>query len=1528
MPPSLRRHVDTLRCDDDTPVAHHEEQRARTPKETLLRALAAVALARRLRRCGWYMHQHLTPVLRCEKESTPVEQPLPPEAAPIVERLQRIVDGCCNNPAPNLNLPFTPWPHDSTGVRLQWASTVRPAERSFTCTDAIPPDHAVVIWKSLVAELANDWADSSRHGLSAGRVFVGPRDRLIFWPAELNALLARVTARYGNILDMFAIAAACGLKIDLKAAYRAIGISEEDALYHAAVVDSIWVVFRRLSFGMAQSPTIFVLLLDVTLDRYRASMPHTVAALSQFVDDSGLASVGVVPALLCAERLLLAFRADGWWLSAAKIFLLPAARLAYTGFIADFTRRLVVLRADKIAKAAAVLRSVRRPTDEAIAAASPAPDPDPTSPDAAPSLVSLFDPSFALPSALRTDPLPEPATLPRPDAEGGVLALSGPEAYAISVVVGYLCWFHVVVPFLSPWRAALDRLGREGRWTPEGAQAFDDIFAILHLTNHSWHRPVDPQGEPLVIVCDASGTGWGAILRDSSGKVIYLCGTLPPGSSTFREAFAARAAAVAAIRRGLVFGHIRVTTDSTTLVGSAGGRSRVPGVRALLATFAAWAAQGLHAFFEWSSRSAAPLRVADGLSSAARPLPWPLRPVVLSWLWDLSMGWDLDLTASEESATVPAYATPDSDAIPSERLDELRQLRPESDLGWQGTWLSLGAQPDRVAFVLPLWSELKLLHSMLDRGTLPSIILVAPTEPADWWAPHLVALSAAASSRHPLGTQATTPPNPGTSRDPRPLSAYLIGPRPPRSRPRPPWWTPWRLSEDGDVELHPGPPRSAPPDLASSNHAHDLLFGPPPPSAASTSAAGRPTARAPALGTAPSAGRTSVTLPPPAPAPAPVRPPPPPPSRPLPPSTQPPADRPPVRPAPGPCRPPAAPAPRGRQRQPPASADAHSFLFGPPGASAAPRLAGTGSRHTSRPPTPTSTSIPPPPRSTRADPAAAAPRTASCTSLRPPDAATGGSDLTASRAAAAVGCVSRAPPPATAGLSPAAAAPAPQHAPTDQRPAPTMGDWCDAMLRTAALVPAPTQVPDGVAAAHASAISRAGVTTARRANAGSSAPARLPRMLRQFAELRGVVDHPWSLPQLEAFMLDYCQSRILPDPPCGWNRLKFAGDALDEASRVAAASRRVVDGPWRFPAPPYCGAAIKIWAQSKGARDVPEHSAAFPVHATSILAAMPTDPAAKHYRAARAWFLMSMFCLRTGILFHLYSDMFIPYDGGFLLVWRFVQKRAAGDADDIDARSRIGTVTAARHPLLADIIRHEDGNHRLFDGLTHAELSAFVRECLPNAPPGFDVRTYGARTGADHDAQLLAMPDDLTRVLMWWKRAKPDMRGYYGGVNIRLMFIFSERRLRVRATHVLPGVRDGVITDRGLTDWDTPVASTLPPAPAYQHILNALRVSCPSLAVSRRVRAASRAERARVAAGLGPSPALPDGTADVLEGYCSMCFDEITAEDAAAACICCDELACTGCHPNLREDFRCLAHRRAAPAPKRPRASGAGAPQP
>jgi hypothetical protein len=273
--------------------------------------------------------------------------------------------------------------------------------------------------------------------------------------------------------------------------------------------------------------------------------------------------------------------------------------------------------------------------------------------------------------------------------------------------------------------------------------------------------------------------------------------------------------------------------------------------------------------------------------------------------------------------------------------------------------------------------------------------------------------------------------------------------------------------------------------------------------------------------------------------------------------------------------------------------------------------------------------------------------------------------------------------------------------------------------------------------------------------------------------------------------------------------------------------------------------------------------------------------------------------------------MFVPYDGGLILVWRHNQKRTTADADAIsmDEVCDVNAITAARHPVLARILASANKDGRLFPDVNAEKMNAFIRAHVPGTPPGFDVRAHGLRTGADADADTLTMPDNLTRALFWWKRQKTDMRSYYSAVNLRLMFLFTERRSAVILQPILPGAMDAAVTDASALDWSTPVRSSLPTPPDMDTLLKAATAVSPSFILTRRLRGTARAERARRALGAGPTPDLPSGEAPVLEGYCALCFRRVGPEDKAAACMACNELACQQCVVDTDTDWRCPGHR-------------------
>ena len=470
----------------------------------------------------------------------------------------------------------------------------------------------------------------------------------------------------------------------------------------------------------------------------------------------------------------------------------------------------------KAEKIRSLLLSVVRPLDSAISGLQQSSSPQ--------QLLFWDDPSLIIsPSPNRPWLRPLPRKTPGtaifpPPQQGSRTSLLPTEWHSLTVAVGYLSWLQMVLPLLGVLRIFLDRLARSGTWSVDAAVAYDTLVTLLPWL-HEWSRPVSPRGLPLISVPDAGGTGWGTVLTAPSGAVSYHAGTFSATeqalSSTYREALGCTNSIQVALDRDVPFGWVAAEGDSQPLRGSLAGRVRALDVARALLRMVVWSMQGLWITFRWRPRGE--LGSSDALSGAAGHRPWPLKPPILSWIWDKVGGWDVDMAAEESTTTAPLYATPGTSHIPSSvRRSALLGLA--SDMtdspplsGWCGLTPSVRLHETQCGFILPLWDELPAIANRLDDPCLrdSQVILIGPHLPAEWWGPSLARLQAASTESWLLPEAATIPPRPGAPRDPRRLRAYWVNPsqrpRPPRRRPIPAWWVPSRLTADGDIESEPGP---------------------------------------------------------------------------------------------------------------------------------------------------------------------------------------------------------------------------------------------------------------------------------------------------------------------------------------------------------------------------------------------------------------------------------------------------------------------------------------------------------------------------------------------------------------------------------------------------------------------------------------------------------------------------------------------------------------------------------------------------
>jgi hypothetical protein len=1541
--------------------AVHVEEWNSVPSSARLRATRALALAFHLKRLGWHPHQHRGDgaITVVESESTPGPTLCAADSASLDKLKEKIYLAYSETPAVYPGILHRAQHPDKGTVALRWASDERPNEMTFTRPTTAD---GAIIWRTLVYELAAGWAVSAL-SLSAGLVFLGPRQRFIYWPRMLNTLLMHMTVVMGSVFDLFTVVGTLGLKMDIKAAYRLILLDPVDAQFMGAVVDGVWIQFLRLPFGLGQSPAIFCALLGATIAKSRATMTNTTTAMSAFMDDLALAALNAAGLIAAADRLVDAFLADGWWISVAKIFLTPAARLLYIGLIVDFKQRTIQIAASKVTKLMIMLRAVERPTDAVVRTA---PDslrrrdsisaPSVTAASTAsrlpgvfllnaiggspttwlrppvlvfitPSSVAearrvgianqfvpfdtrsgvlrtiancidknrrlkltfllimnfseislfipeipigwstehsfvihyadtegqcrsggdlvLFDRQDSLPPFVcthRRRELPLPAELMRPQPNISLRSREiTPQTFsALSSAVGMLSWFRQVLPFIGFWLFHIYETIYSGVWSTDGIAAFDHLFGLAPMLS-SWGRLVRTPDAVLTIVTDG-GVGWGAFIPAASqhDACVRFAGILPPHfrleSSTSREAWAAVCAIRAAFALQRPFDSVRVYTDSKG--GAAAfsrGRAGSSTLALALNAIANFAVQGLIVDFEWKERSQDSQPIADALSSAAAAITvsWKLHSHVVSFIWDFTGGWSLDMAASHETSWAPRYATPDMPVSERRRVLLGECAGPMSHIGWIGQTSDVTIGVADVAFCFPPWSLLPLLASRMRSRPFP-LLLIAPSADSSesWWGPSIRYLAQSADHIRFLGKSVSFPPidfRVPNADDPRPLFLYIFGVRRESlSTSRPQWWTPWRLTVCGDIHCNPGH-SDVPPFLRhivvmtmyktvrgvilsilvrfyyASNcllfmfawmcsfRSNDCICG-------MLRELGKCFSMVPQMGPRICRGAFQRTF-------------------------------------------------DGLNSFPHGYCDTmvHVSDIG----YAILLLLSCGDIH----PNPGPLSSPDqslsdflrslsgprdaPPSTVKGDPIAlSGPPTAVSDRRNAPFTTRSRDRVTVERSdgslsallvAVHVASASQFAPDVSVALPPTCTG-AVRRLPTfvpQRRVASELSvrEWLTLII-TFAAGKAPRIVDPSVPrallidVAHASAVVRA------KAAMGSSRGLRAPRYLAQLARYHRLEDHMATEQTIAALCTAYAVQRVRVPPPFGWYNCGAAAALLD-LSAISMASRRA-----GVPLPPYCGSSDgHAFLVARGANDKKESSAAWPLHVSDLMVDPPVD-GSPDYLPWCALMVGGLFCLRTGILFNLTRRMFLSYMDGYILIWRHVTKRSKGDILDPSARSRVAHVTAAKHAALPNILSAKfppgaagagvasSQDAPLFPGLSWAAMNDFVRKVVPDVPVSFDIRSYGIRVAADTEAMELGVPGSMVDGLFWWRRETPAAsKTYYSGLNIRLMFLFSEARQHMRWRHITPARYYCVLT-RAPPIWTAiACAETDPPLPPLDPVL-------------------------------------------------------------------------------------------------------------
>lgn len=1485
------------------------------------RATASMAYAvnHAVKGSGWYPHQHAVDPYRVEGESTPLPDVPPPIKAKLQAVCQRIVDFTAMRPPPDLQLPWDPYPRSSSGLYLPLRKG-EPVPKERTLSFSL----SMVLWSQLLVELTSGWA-SFRMGLSAGLVFLGPSERLCYWPRLLNAVMFPLRVAYGVITDLFLVLAIAGIKLDLKSAFRSLTLDHDHARWFGAIVNGVWMVFERAPFGASCCPAWFVHHLAVSLRRYGHDARETLAALAAFVDDLGLSAPSLEGLVRALDALVTALMRDGWWLSLSKAFLQPAMRLVYTGLLADFQSRSIRITVSKASKFFTLLNELTVP--------DPSVNPDiiPYAPSVASIRRLALTPGlFILPQSLGNSLSPIPAlrlaTSPLSDTQW--TPIPSVSEIVQSPIATILVW--VAVDDLIPW----DLLSG----LPTSFLAARSVILLLHqipLTEppsqwfssedslaqscgtRPWFRPLPPR--PDIPQIPRSKTAPARLLPRDWATLRKVLGMLAWFQSVVPWAAAWRTSLDAAVTVGawsveaigaVAFLH-SVASILPTFERSMDRRSGIWLEVTVDASTMQWAAATVIDGVMHRLAGRLPLSFAS-LSSTAREAAGVREAIRAA----LRAGWRFDgVRVSNDSSPLVNAATSSSSS--SEAVSSV--LR--TFAAWQLQGLMFDWRwSSREEGLHPLVDALTGTGALIPRWSIHWFILSALWDMAGGFEVHwcaeedttiasrYVTAGMPSEERSRLLEQVDNPADSGwmctlrSAQLRRDQVAYAF-----------PLWSelpelveriwaspgPMCVIAPVDPEDFWGPALLALQARADHVTAITLCASIPPFEDRRKTRRDPRTLAAYWLYCKPGSLPTRLPRPQwwtpyvltadgdvennPGPVLGSLR------------GMSSAADSTPLTTSASTSRQRAATPPQ-RTTTPPHPSPTRTRSAG--------RVMGP-----LRYPAPISTSVLPQGRSVLA-PASSVPSEPSVSgrsgrSILDPAHSTLPTTHTRPRAPPPQRHIPHPSPSAT----PITVAPPP---PTTTPPTLTLGGWCALLLADAAGKRAPVTHPE-VSQVHGPALSKAAASSALRAATGSSRPIRAIERMTAFIKHLDIADHPWSPRELDALSTHYATARLSPLPPCGWPKGKVAPTAKvvrSELSALAAASRRA-----GMELPPVCGPQADAFLTSKGAKGKKDHSDAFPIPLAAILAAQPPR-SSPGYDAWRALVLVSAFCLRTGIIFWLHREMFILYDGGFLLVWRHSQKRSAC-VDDIESVvSEIGSITAARHPAIAAILRDASPG-RLFPSLKADDLTTFLRTIVPNAPPGFSFRAYGARVSADHDATALNLPDDVCATLFWWKRQGGVlMRSYYSGTNIRAAFLFTERRASIRFNFLLPGSFDLSIRSAALRNWSAVgVGVSLPPLPSYKTIRDALSCISWSFITSRRLRGRRNTERARVAAGYD-SDSLPSVTSQI-EGRCCRCTSSISAGDESAACVRCPELVCLSCHPDLTADFRCPAHSLS----KRPRSS-------
>ncbi len=317
-----------------------------------------------------------------------------------------------------------------------------------------------------------------------------------------------------------------------------------------------------------------------------------------------------------------------------------------------------------------------------------------------------------------------------------------------------------------------------------------------------------------------------------------------------------------------------------------------------------------------------------------------------------------------------------------------------------------------------------------------------------------------------------------------------------------------------------------------------------------------------------------------------------------------------------------------------------------------------------------------------------------------------------------------------------------------------------------------------------------------------------PRAVATLRRLLALVAHcglsqvPAEPDTLEALVIRYMDART--ERPClGWSAVTVP-TVKGEVSAAAAAflrSGRAV--------PPFFGPRAQRYVRARGGSDRHEHAVSMPVFPSALLSWLPLA-AGRDREAIACMVVQAFFVLRPGYAQQLRGFHLTRFCEGWLLRWVSRTKTKLGDRARPSEFIRSPHITAARHPVLTEILlprwEASGGSGRLFD-TDSSSMCASLRARAPPMPDGSRrvVRANGVRVGADTVLRESGASPDLLDVMGWWKRQTTRMSEYYGASNVFRLFQLSEALV---AFSGVPGPDPGIVAlahnGAPLPDWKLP----------------------------------------------------------------------------------------------------------------------------